>query len=104
MHPTELSIDTEPRRALEIVLEKERETRDELEYIQELGRQFSEIVESIGHASFVLKDKGKSFGRSYSDADVDAVIKHDLNDVITGLKTAHPTFKKLVRSIKQLEE
>ena len=68
-------LDTDPRSALKIILEKEGEVRDELTRIDELGKQLSEIAESIGHASSVLNDKGKSFGKNYSAAKVDAVIK-----------------------------
>ena len=97
-------IDSDPRAALNIIKTKRDKIDKELVIIHELGREFSEMAEDLGHANFVLKDKGKSFGKSYSDTDIDSVIQHDLNEVVKRFNTAKPLFDQLVANMKKLEQ
>jgi hypothetical protein len=104
LNQVEKLLKTNPQAALAILNEDVGEVTKELECISKLGRELSEIREKIGHASFVLRTRGKDFGREMADKEITATISRDTKDAVGRIKTSVKLFSELKNHMKKLEE
>jgi len=104
LNQVEKLLKTNPQAALAILDEDVEEARKELECISKLGREVTEIRESLGHASFVLKTRGKDFGREMADKEITTTISRDTKNAVGRVKTAVKLFSELKNHMKKLED